>query len=56
MDREMQTVVICETYGWTYQEFLAQPTFFIDLIREKMKIDAQKQERDLKKINSKKTR
>jgi len=54
MDKDMQMVVICETYGWTYYEFLAQPAYFIELIREKMRIDSQKQERELKKINSKK--
>lgn len=36
----MQMVVICQTFGWTYQEFMQQPTFFVDLIREKMRIDA----------------
>lgn len=38
----MQMVVICEMFGWTYDEFLDQPTFFIDLIREKLRVDAQK--------------
>lgn len=36
----MQMVAICEAFGWTYQEFMQQPTFFIELIREKMRIDA----------------
>ena len=40
----MQTVVICEMFGWTYQEFLDQPITFIQLIKEKMKIDAQREE------------
>ena len=35
-------VGICEMYGWTYQEYMSQPTWFIDLIIEKMKIDAKK--------------
>lgn len=49
----MQMVVICEMFGWTYQEFLQQPTFFIDLILEKMKIDNQRVEAESRKINKK---
>lgn len=39
----MFMVIVCEKFGWTYYEYLEQPTFFVDLIREKMSIDAQKQ-------------
>lgn len=46
----MQAVTICETYGWTYEQYLDQPQFFTDLIKEKMKIDAQKAENEMKKI------
>ena len=45
----MQMVAICEVYGWTRDEFLDQPVWFIDLIREKMRIDSQKQEAELNK-------
>jgi hypothetical protein len=41
LDWNMQMVVICEKFGWTYDQFLDQPMFFIELIREKMKIDVQ---------------
>jgi hypothetical protein len=41
---DMQVVVICEMFGWTYDEYLSQPIEFLELIREKMKIDAQKAE------------
>lgn len=38
----MLKVVICETFGWTYNEYMDTPQDFIDLIKEKMKIDSQK--------------
>lgn len=31
----MQIVAVCERFGWTYQEYLDQPTWFLTLIREK---------------------
>lgn len=46
----MQMVVICETFGWTVDEYLDQPQFFIDLIKAKMNIDSQKAEKEMKKI------
>lgn len=49
----MQRVVICEAFGWTYEEYNSQPIEFIDLIREKMKVDAQKAENENKKVNRK---
>jgi len=39
----MIMIEICERFGWTYNEYVNQPTFFIDLIKEKMRIDSQKQ-------------
>lgn len=38
----MQMVVICEMYGWTYEDYLNQPVHFLKLIKEKLSIDAQK--------------
>jgi len=46
----MQVVVICETFHWTYDEYYNQPDKFLDLIREKMKIDAQKSEKEIKSV------
>lgn len=42
----MFMVEVCERFGWTYNEYLEQPTSFIDLIREKMRIDAQKSQQN----------
>lgn len=49
----MQTIIICETFGWTFTEYMDQPIEFIALIREKMKIDAQRSEQEIKKMNQK---
>ena len=45
----MLVVSVCENFGWTYEEYLNQPQFFLDLIVEKMKIDNQKLQNELKK-------
>ncbi len=45
----MVIVAICEQFGWTYTEYLEQPTTFILLIKEKMRIDADRSERENKK-------
>jgi len=38
----MLIVSICKEYGWDYHTYLNQPIWFIDLIMERMKIDAKK--------------
>lgn len=50
MDEHMFAVWVCEKYGWTYQEYLAQPTWFITLIREKTVRDNKEKEMQLKKM------
>ena len=49
----MQIPIICESFGWTYQEYIEQPTWFINLIKERMQIDAKNQSQELKKLKSK---
>ena len=41
----MQIVAICQEFGWTYQEYMSQPSWFLTLIREKMVRDNKEQER-----------
>lgn len=36
----MLPVIICEKYGWTLDEYLDHPVPFLNLIAERMKIDA----------------
>lgn len=50
MDASMQIVAICQEFGWTYGEYLQQPTWFLTLIREKLTRDQKDQERRLKSM------
>lgn len=45
----MLMVAICQEFGWTYQEYMNQPNFFLTLIREKMVRDNKERELELKK-------
>jgi len=42
----MIVVAICQEMGWTYDEYLDSPKWFIDLIKTKLEIDSE----NLKKI------
>ncbi len=42
----MAAVVICEAYGWTLDQYLDQDLDFIYMIKERMKIDAQRAEKE----------
>lgn len=44
----MAIVVLCQRMGWDYWTYLSQPTWFVDLLMEKMNIDAKK-EKDMEK-------
>ena len=52
MDDLMFAVWVCEKFGWTYQQYLAQPTWFITLIREKTMRDNKEKEMQLKKMHN----
>jgi hypothetical protein len=47
----MLIVSICERLGWTYQDYMNQPVWFIDLLLAKMDIDHQRAEKRIKKSN-----
>lgn len=49
LDTPMQTVLICQAFGWTYDQYLDQPIHFLLLIAGRMQVDAQKAARDAKK-------
>jgi hypothetical protein len=36
---------VCRTYGWTYEEYMAQPHWFTELAIEQMSIDNKRQKR-----------
>jgi len=45
---------VCLQYGWTYEEYLDQPIWFIDLIVRRMEIDAKKQKAENQKLRARK--
>jgi len=49
-DRLMQMVTICQEFGWTYQEYMEQPDYFIALMRGKLVRDNKAQERAAKRM------
>lgn len=49
MNDAMFMVAICQEFGWTYNEYMKQPDFFIELIREKMVRDNKEQKMKAKK-------
>jgi hypothetical protein len=50
VDEVMFIAVICQEYGWTYQEYMSQPIWFIELLRQKMIIDSKNHEMSMKKL------
>jgi len=44
----MQIVAICQEMGWTYDEYLDQPTWFIDLLKAKLEIDSDELRKQIK--------
>jgi hypothetical protein len=44
MNPAMQMVALMQEFGWTYEEYMATPTFVIKLIVEKMRRDRKEQE------------
>lgn len=43
-DEIMFMLIICEKFGWGYDEFLSQPVWFIDALRQKMIVDNKRDE------------
>ncbi|MER0170349.1 MAG: hypothetical protein DU489_07045 [Nitrosomonas sp.] len=50
LNDDMLIVTICEMFGWTYQEYQDQPSFFLQLIIKKMVIDNKEKEMQYRKI------
>jgi hypothetical protein len=50
---EMIVAAVCERYGWDYHIYSAQPSWFLTLIREKMRIDAERAGKEERRIRSK---
>jgi len=52
MTKHMEIVAVCQEMGWTYYEYMSQPTWFLDLLREKLIIDSEKTKREIQKAKS----
>lgn len=45
--------MICQEMGWSYFQFMNQPEWFIDLLLNKLEIDAKNARREIRKIKQK---
>jgi hypothetical protein len=41
----MQIVAIMQEMGWTYNEYMNNPKFYIDLLKDKLEIDGKNQQK-----------
>lgn len=48
----MLAVSVCQEFGWTYDEYMDQPEFFLQAVREKMLKDRKREELTLKSIKN----
>lgn len=46
----MMMAELMALYHWTYQDYISQPTWVIDLLIEKYRIDAKRTEMAMKKM------
>jgi len=53
IDEVMFMLIICQEVGWTYQEYMSQPTWFIEALRQKMVLDNKRSEMEAKKLRKK---
>jgi len=42
----MLIVHVCQEYGWDYETYMRQPSWFIELIFKKMEIDSKKSQQE----------
>lgn len=44
----MEIVSICQEMGWTYFEYIEQPSWFLELLKTKLQIDSERIEKEIK--------
>ncbi len=49
MARGMQIVSICQEMGWDYTTYQQQPIWFIDLLKDKLRIDSDNMKKQINK-------
>jgi len=52
MPEEILIIEICERYGWTYDQYLDQPQWFIDTIIQKSNMDSEAQAKADKELQN----
>jgi len=50
----MQLVILCEKMKWTYEEYLKQPDWFLDLLTLKMNLDSEYESKEIEKAKKEK--
>jgi len=49
MTPDMVVIAICQETGWTYDEYMEQPSWFLELLKEKLQTDSRKIQREIDK-------
>lgn len=42
-------LAVCQEMSWTYQIYMAQPVWFIDLLKDKMQMDSESIKKQINK-------
>jgi len=50
---DMQMVILCKEMNWTYEEYLRQPDWFLDLLVLKMNLDSEYEKKEIRKAEQK---
>lgn len=49
----MEAVAICQEMGWTYYEYMSQPSWFLDMLRNKLQMDSERIKKEAEKLKLK---
>ncbi len=47
----MYIIDVCERFGWTYDQYMDQPDWFLTLLKEKYVRDNKAKEMEIKKLH-----
>jgi len=48
---ELFSVMLCEKFGWTYEQLQNQPWWFAEIVKVQSRVDAEKQKKEMRKNN-----
>lgn len=49
VEEELSIVMLCKSMGWTYEDYMNTPQWFIEVLQGMFQADAQKANREMKK-------